>query len=363
MAGSASARAAPSRLSRLGRRARIFLPAVATLLFFTGCLSTRVSQAPGIEQVAAMTLLPTPVSTPTPEPTPSSPCVPFITPQPTLTPSAHSPAPAFEITPSAPVLTGKSELREATFYSSRLGEQKPVLIYLPPGYSDSTRRYPVLYMLSGFSGDRHEWVNWGMCQALEQLIRGGYIQPLIVVMPEGDKSWWFNHAPVPGSDGKPYGDYVWSDVVDYVDGNYRTLPRPTSRAIGGLSAGGQAALSLSLTHPEVFAIVGAHSPSVRHADGSLAMFGDPAYFNQYDIVWLLNNTQTWKQLTIWLDTADEDTQWGPADHDLHNLMVSLGVPHEYQDNWHGIHDDYYWSAHISDYLLWYSSKLAKEDIQ
>jgi enterochelin esterase-like enzyme len=233
----------------------------------------------------------------------------------------------------------------------------PIVMYLPPGYFDSERRYPVLYMLSGFAGDPLEWVDYGLCDAMEVLVRGGYIQPMIVVMPSGDHSWWFNHAAVPGSDGKAWGDYVWKDVVAYVDANYRTLPNPESRAIGGLSAGGQGALMFSLTHPELFRVVGAHSPSLRHADGSLPFFGDEAYFNQYDPLWLFKNATRWRGSTYWIDVGDDDTEWGDSIHDLHAFLTSLGVPHTFQDTWHGIHDGYYWGAHVGDYLIWYASQL------
>ena len=63
-------------------------------------------------------------------------------------------------------------------------------------------------------------------------------------------------AQGPDSDGKRWGDYVWKDVVNYADATYRTLTGRESRAIGGLSAGGQAAYALALTHPDVFSIAG-----------------------------------------------------------------------------------------------------------
>ena len=260
--------------------------------------------------------------------------------------------------PQTPVLTGRSQMVDTTFKSQLLDAVEPILIYLPPGYVDSNRRYPTLYLLGGFAGDYREWSYWGICPALEAMTRGGKIQPMIVVMPAGGYSYWFNHANVPGSDGKPWGDYVWHDVVNFVDQNFRTLAKRESRAIGGLSAGGQGALMLGLTHPEVFSIVGAHSPSLRGADGSLAFFGTPQYFQQYDPQWLIAHTETWKQLTIWIDVGMEDTQWGGVIVPFHQWLDTLGVKHDFTNSWHGVHEDSYWTAHIPDYLAWYSSKLA-----
>ncbi len=288
--------------------------------------------------------------------TPVSPCglapLPDCTPvvRPTLTPLPQQPL----------VVTGRSQWVDTKFKSALLDQELPILVYLPPGYFDSPKRYPTLYLLGGFAGDYREWTYWGMCEVLERLIRGGEIQPMIVVLPAGDHSWWFNHANVPGSDGKPWGDYVWKEVVGYADANYRTLPRRNSRAIGGLSAGGQAALMLALTHPEVFSVAGAHSPSIRGADGSVEAFGDSEYFKQYDPVWLIEHTQTWRQLTVWIDIGKEDAQWGDAIVTFHRWMDAHGVPHEFNDTWTGIHDDAYWSAHLPDYLTWYASKLVGE---
>ncbi len=263
-----------------------------------------------------------------------------------------------------PIPTGRSECSEASLFSEALGEKLPFYLYLPPGYFDQTaRRYPTLYLLSGGGGNYKEWSQYGVCPQMDQLVRSGQVQPMIVVMPSGNDnpavgtgSYWFNHAPPPVSDGKRWGDYIWQDVVQYIDSQYRTLPDRTSRAIGGLSAGGQAAMTHALTHPEVFSVLGAHSPSLRRADGSMPEFGDPAYYDQYDPIWLVQNTQTWTQLSIWIDDGESDTQWGGPICDFHNLLDSLDIPHE----WHlfpGAHEPAYWQANVPNYLQWYSSQL------
>lgn len=294
-------------------------------------------------------------------PTPTNPCdkIENLAPERPAIPRPSS-IPIPTLTPRIPVAAARSDLIDAKFYSPLIGKEMPVLIYLPPGYYNTDRRYPVLYLLGGFAGDYREWAVYGACHVLDAMIRGGAVQPMILVMPEGDKSWWFNHAPVAGSDGKRYGDYVWQEVVGFTDANYRTLARRESRAIGGLSAGGQAALMLALTQPQVFSIAGAHSPSIRGADGSLAVFGDREYFKQYDPLWLVQNTTTWKQISIWIDVGSEDTNWGDAIREWHRVLDALGVDHEFQDTWQGKHDSDYWRARLPDYWMWYSSKLEGE---
>jgi len=296
-------------------------------------LSTRASDPTRtLTRVSTATLTPafTPTRTPTPWPSPS----------------------------------GRSECTPQRFFSATLGEAISFFVYLPVGYLEQTpRRYPVVYLLSGLGATMYEWPTYGACTQMDQLLQTGRVQPMIIVMPAGNDnpaggvgSFWFNHAPAPVGDGKRWGDFIWKDLVNYIDSSYRTIPHRASRAIGGLSAGGQGALTLALTHPEVFAIAGAHSPSFRRADGSVAAFGDPTYYNQYDPIWLAQNTQTWKELTIWLDGGISDTQWGDALVGYHDLLTALSVPHAW-NRFPGAHEPAYWIALTPTYLDWYSSQL------
>lgn len=302
------------------------------------------------------TRLPTHLNDPTHTPTPTS--VPTLTrtPTSTLTPTRTA-------TPW-PSPNGSSECNVREFYSEALGHSIRLFLYLPIGYyNQNPRCYPTVYLLSGIGGSHFEWPTYGVCQAMDELILNGHMQPMIVVMPSGNDnpaggigSYWINHAPPPASDGKRWGDYIWRDLVRYVDSNYRTIPHRNSRAIGGLSAGGQGALTHALTHPEVFGVVGAHSPSFRRADGSIPAFGDPAFYNQYDPIWLVQNTRAAEQLQIWIDDGESDTQWGSAIREFHELLVALKIPHE----WHvfpGGHEPAYWISLVPTYLRWYSSKL------
>ena len=194
-------------------------------------------------------------------------------------------------------------------------------IYTPPGYTKDAK-YPVLYLLHGIGGDETEWERFAHPDTLmDNLLADGKAVPMIVVMPTGREdsdqpgcdarypglgAYWFNHPPPPASDGKRWSDFVWNDLVNAVDASYRTIPSRTSRAVGGLSAGANGALSDALNHPDVFAFVASHSASFRRADGALQCFGTQEYFNQYDPIWLVQNKQTWRQLSIWLDDGDRD---------------------------------------------------------
>jgi enterochelin esterase-like enzyme len=338
-----------------------------------------VAAAPGTETpTEARMAAPSPTDlSPTASPpqvraTPTETMPPTHTPTLTHTPSpTHTPTPTHTRTP-APPPTGPLSRIDTKFHSQALGLDERIIIYLPPGYNQSPQeRYPVIYLLHGYGGfgaPSPELEQWGLKDVVENMIHRGQIQPLIVVqpygfMPDGQASYWFNHGP--GTDGRRWGDYVWQDVVNYVDANYRTLANRASRAIGGFSLGGQGALSLALTHPEVFKVVGANSPSFRGADGSISFMNDWNYYNQYDPIWLTQNTENARQLVLWLDVAAEDTNVRNCGKGsdrcveaYHALLVARGIPHVWHDEWPGKHEGTYWAAHFPDYMAWYSANLA-----
>ena len=364
--------------------ALVALPLLAGLglLLVTGCaLLTAIlpTPTPTVTLTPTMTdtptptplFSPTPTQTPTPSQTPTTTQTPTITPTPT---STNTPTPTF--TPTQwPQPTGRINRIGTDFHSNALNLARHLLIYLPPGYdAQSTRRYPVLYMLHGFGGYGNatpEWEQWGLKDRAEEMMNNGKLRPVIIVqpdgfMPGGQPSLFFNHAPELG--GQRWGDYVWQDVVAYIDSNYRTIRNRASRAIGGFSFGGQGALELGLLHPEVFGIVGAHSPSFRGADNTIFAIGDDwNWFNQYDPIWLVENRDTAKELTIWIDVALSDdkvrcpqprTPETRCVENFHDLLVAKGVQHVWHDDWPGGHEGpTYWGPHIPDYLQWYSSVL------
>jgi enterochelin esterase-like enzyme len=326
--------------------------AIATLAPATNMPATSTKTA-----TATLTRTPTAIPTATPTRLPTATFTPTLTRTPTNTPLPR----------------GNVTKIDTTFRSALLNENRRIIIYLPPGYNDAPqRRYPVLYLLHGYGGcdDKiTEWESWGLKTQDEAMTTSGKIQPLIIVQPDGfmedcTPSYFFNHQPGM-TDGKPWGDYIWGEVVSYIDKTYRTLARRDSRAIGGFSNGGQGALSLAFMHPEVYAIVGAHSPSFRGADGSIPVINDWNWYNQWDPIWLAQNTDKPHQLKIWIDVGAQDDKVRDCGVEsnrcveaFHELLVAKNIAHVWHDDWAGRHDGpTYWGPHIPDYLTWYSEQL------
>ena len=192
------------------------------------------------------------------------------------------------------------EFREIAFYSPALDRDMSYYVYLPPGYGSEGRRYPVLYMLHGGGGSKDEWAAYGLVDDVDRSIESKDIRPLIVVMPQGDLSYWVNWV-----DGGPrWGDYVARDVRRQVDATFRTLPDASHRAIGGLSMGGAGALQLAFNHPDIFQVVGAHSPSLHLDDGTFAgIYGTGLDFAQREPIDLAATAPGIESLKIWIDAG------------------------------------------------------------
>ena len=143
------------------------------------------------------------------------------------------------------------------FFSDSLNEQRAFNLILPLDYENSTGRYPVLYLLHGYTGDNSNWT------LLTNLSGYAGRYRLIIVMPDGSNGWYVNSATDPKA---KFEDYIIKDIIPYVEKHYRTIPLRRARAIGGLSMGGYGAMFLGLKHPDLFAAVGALSgaPDVAH---------------------------------------------------------------------------------------------------
>ncbi len=228
----------------------------------------------------------------------------------------------------------------------------PYRVYLPPDYASTYHRYPVLYMLHGAGGNYTEWDDSSLPDVADRLMAQGEIQSYIVVMPDGgNRTYWANWA----DSSARWEDYVVNEVVPEIDRRYRTIQDPSARAIGGLSAGGLGALNIAMHHPDVFGVVGGHSPSIRLEPDPALWFlsGDAFWVN--DPVWLARNRAGVARLLIWLDVGEEDW-WRPNIEVLRDTLADQSIPY----TWHvfpGTHEADYWIAHVPDYLRFYAGAL------
>ena len=178
------------------------------------------------------------------------------------------------------------EVRAVWYDSPTLGAKRRMMIYLPPGYEESRQRFPVFYLLHGSGGDETVWLEQGRAaQVLDNLIASGKAVPMIVVMPNGnvDEQAASNMSAL-GNVQPTFAHKNWmdgtfeqsfSDIMNWVDKNYRTRTGKRYHAIAGLSMGGYHSLYISANQPDDFAYVGLFSPAISRMDqGKCTIYDD-----------------------------------------------------------------------------------------
>jgi enterochelin esterase-like enzyme len=129
---------------------------------------------------------------------------------------------------------------------------RDVIVLLPPSYAkDTSRRYPVVYALHGYSIGAEQWTHEiHVPQTVEGAIAEG-AQEMIVVLPDSKTV----HNGSMYSSSVTTGDFerfVAHDVPAYVDAHYRTIPDRRSRGLVGHSMGGYGATRIGMKHADVF---------------------------------------------------------------------------------------------------------------
>ena len=130
------------------------------------------------------------------------------------------------------------------FRSNLVSATLPYNVILPPGYrAASTTRYPVLYLLHGWAGHYTDWIT--RTQVADYAAQHG----LIVVMPEGNDSWYVDSGGVVTD---KYETYILKELIPDVDKRFRTIQSRYGRAVAGLSMGGYGAIKYGLKYPGTF---------------------------------------------------------------------------------------------------------------
>lgn len=214
------------------------------------------------------------------------------------------------------------------YRSSIIGDERDVWIYTPPGYDAAAAdRYPVLYLLHGYSDAEDTWVTVGRANVIfDNLIARRAARPTFVVMPRG----YGNREVIAGgwmAIRGPEGQRAWQDsnarfgasltaeIIPLVEANYRVIPGPEARAIAGLSMGGTQALLVGLGSPERFAWIASFSAGGLPGDLAGSFSGVDARLNsELRLLWIGCGTEDGliannRQLVDWLSGRGVRHSW------------------------------------------------------
>jgi enterochelin esterase-like enzyme len=266
---------------------------------------------------------------------------------------------------------------------------RDVAVYLPKSYAtERARRYPVLYLLHGFTDDVDNW--WGVKphfvnvpEVIGKALASGGVREMIVVMPNAFTRYqgsMYSNSPTIGN----WERFISAELVDAIDSRYRTIAAAQSRGLAGHSMGGYGAARIGMKHPEVFSSIYLLSPccmapsepreqaakameaihlpdDVAKADfGTKAVMASAAAWSPdpnrppffFDLPWKDGQLQpdvlakwkenaplvmmdqyiaNWKKLrAIAFDAGAQDVQIAATVQTLHERLTALGIPHDFE---------------------------------
>jgi S-formylglutathione hydrolase FrmB len=194
--------------------------------------------------------------------------------------------------------------------------QRPIWVYLPPGYDESAVRYPAVYVIQGYTGHVAMWGNrmpyrQPFIETADALFASGEAPPCVVVFVDAWTAYGgsqFVDSPGTGA----YHSYLCDEVVPWVDARYRTLANREARAISGKSSGGFGAMITPMLRPDLFGAFATHAGDSLYELSYVPTFGKAArLLRAYD-----HDIQLW-----WADFRSRTSFTKEADQ---HLLILLG---------------------------------------
>lgn len=248
--------------------------------------------------------------------------------------------------------------------SKSMKKEIKAVVVKPQLYEGSAKRFPVLYLLHGAGGKYSDWLlNTKDKEAVKKLVDNFGI---IVVCPDGGVTSWYFDSPIDPT--YQYETYVSKELIDFVDGRYRTINDKTGRAITGLSMGGHGGLYLGFRHQGVYGACGSMSGGVDirpfPENWNIAKRLGP--YNQFPERWeantVINLTHLLSpnKLAIIFDVGRNDFFYD-VNVALHDKLIARNIPHDFTVR-PGVHNFEYWENAIA-YQMMYFSKFFEKNQQ
>jgi len=123
---------------------------------------------------------------------------------------------------------------------------------ISPANLPAEKKLPVVYLLHGAGGGFRDWSNYS---DVSHYAESG----LLLVMPEGESSYYTNAVDPPGD---RFEDYIVQDLISDVEARFPAAAGRSNRAIVGISMGGFGAVKLALRHPDQFVFAAGISAAI-----------------------------------------------------------------------------------------------------
>ena len=237
-------------------------------------------------------------------------------------------------------------------FSPSMNKNIKTCVIVPDNYKKSKKKFPVVYLLHGYSGNYATWVK-SFKEVSQQVDRYGFI----AIGVDGNYSSWYFNSPIDPT--FKYETYIIDELVPFIDKKYKTIASREGRAISGLSMGGHGALYLSLKHQDVFGAAGSMSGGVdirpfsekwdiKNRLGAITDF--PENWEINTVVNLIELNQN-NNLKLIIDCGVDDF-FIDVNRELHQKMLALKIDHDYIER-PGKHNIDYWENSLKFQLLFF----------
>ncbi len=238
--------------------------------------------------------------------------------------------------------------------SPSMGYQRRMYVYTPPEYlENTTKNYPVLYLLHGAGGDEYAWIARGpVGPILDNLIAQGKAKEMIVVVTNGYPGQFAspNAGPVNTNVDKAVtetmanGKFETSlvkDVIPFIESRYRVIKDKQHRAIAGFSMGGLQTQKITNANPNLFDYIGVMSMGLMDDN----RFGP---FNREEHAQQIKALIKAHPKLYWIGTGKEDFLYQSIIK-LRKTYDDLGMPYEYRES-SGGHTWNNWSLYLTELI-------------
>jgi hypothetical protein len=141
-----------------------------------------------------------------------------------------------------------------------LDSNRTVKIYLPPGYANSGKSYPVVYYFhSVFSNPEKILADGNLVKLMEDGFAKGIVKNFIFVVADYSSPTTGSLYENSTTTGR-WHDFTIMELVPFIDATFRTIRHRDSRALIGEMMGGRGALLHAMQYPDFFSVVYAMNP-------------------------------------------------------------------------------------------------------
>ena len=260
---------------------------------------------------------------------------------------------------AAGVAANAGKIVTDSLYSNILKASVKYNVYLPDGFEESGKTYPVVYLLHGLGGNYTDWAKKASAKSIaDELIGTGEAVEMVIIMPNAGgadrHNVWNGYFNMPGWN---YEDFFFQELVPAAEKKYRAVGDKGHRAVMGLSMGGGGSTVYCQRHPDMFSSCYAMSAWLDYEPGQVGesdQVKDKLYYvcqsvrehSAIDFIDQADEATLEKLRTVkWFIDCGDDDFLVTLSFQLHMKMKAKKVKSELRVR-NGIHNWEYWHGSL-----------------